>query len=264
MGNGTLYSNLDLPEFHRVIFYPRPDWEPPPTQASDHAISLGGGIHVSARLYPVRNAMATMLFFHGNGEVASDYDHIAPLYNRVNVNLFVADYRGYGRSNGSPSFATLVADAHPVLDHLQELLRRREESASLFVMGRSLGSHPAIELATCCSGRFRGLILESGFAHISRLIRNMGLASAAPGLDAFEKAIDARVKAITIPVLVIHGEEDTLVLPENARHFYENVGSHDKTLLTIPGAGHNDVMTVGMKEYFEAIGTFVARLTPKT
>ncbi|MEW6033563.1 MAG: alpha/beta fold hydrolase, partial [Chloroflexota bacterium] len=249
-------------------FYPRADWAPPPHGASDHAITVGQGVSVGARFYPVGPGAPAVLFFHGNGEVASDYDDIAPLYHQQGIGLFVADYRGYGRSGGSPTFASMVADAHPVFEYFRDLVRKGNEGRllrqgsgqALFVMGRSLGSHSAIELASSYAGEMRGLILESGFAHVPSLLRHHGLTTTSPQLDAFERAVQARVRSIALPVLVIHGEWDTLVPPEFAHSFYENVGSKDKTLLTIPGAGHNDIMLLGMREYFSAIGDFVTRL----
>ena len=259
---GTVdYSVLDIPEFHGIIFYPRPDWSAPPPGASDHTIPVGDGIAVAGRHYPSPHPIATILFFHGNGEVASDYDDIAPLYHKLGASLFVADYRGYGRSSGSPGFASMASDAHKALDYAQALVGKSQDSGALFVMGRSLGSHSAIELAWCCAASLRGLILESGFAHVSRLLKYHRPPGAAPKLEAFEKGIEARVKAMKLPVLVVHGEEDTLVPPQHAYRFYENVGSADKTLLTIPGAGHNDIMIVGMREYFAAIEKFVKRLS---
>jgi fermentation-respiration switch protein FrsA (DUF1100 family) len=67
------------------------------------------------------------------------------------------------------------------------------------------------------------------------------------------------IKKISIPSLIIHGEEDTLVPFENARDLYDHLGSQEKKLLAIPSATHNDVLVVGFKEYFEAIEQFVTR-----
>jgi len=254
------YSVLDLPQFQQLIFYTRAYWTEPPSGTADHMVSVEGGISVSCRFYPVARSSPSILFFHGNGEVACEYDDIAPLYHQQGINLFVADYRGYGRSGGRPTFANMVADAHPVFDYVRRTLKRGEYDHSLFVMGRSLGSHSAIELATSHADQMQGLILESGFAHVPRLLRHHGLSVAAPNLDEFEEAVQERVKSITLPVLVIHGEWDTLVPPENATNFYQNAGSADKTLLTIPRAGHNDIMYVELDQYFSAIGTFVSRL----
>ncbi|MFC1919403.1 alpha/beta hydrolase [Chloroflexota bacterium] len=254
------YSVLDLPQFQQLIFYPRAYWTIPQPGATDHMVSVEGGISISARFYPISRESPTILFFHGNGEVACEYDDIAPLYNKQGINLVVADYRGYGRSGGLPTFANMVADAHAVLDYVRVLLQKGEYTDSLFIMGRSLGSHSAIELASARADEVQGLILESGFAHVPRLLRHHGLVVESPALDEFEEAVRERVKGITIPVLVIHGEWDTLVPPENATNFNQNVGSKDKTLLTIPHASHNDIMYVGMEQYFSSIKAFVSRL----
>ena len=56
---------------------------------------------------PCGEERPTILFFYGNGETAADYDNIAPIYNQVGLNFFVADYRGYGQSGGSPSFCSM-------------------------------------------------------------------------------------------------------------------------------------------------------------
>ena len=66
------------------------------------------------------------------------------------------------------------------------------------------------------------------------------------------------VRAIKLPALIIHGENDTLVPLEEARRFYDNLGSAEKRLLIIPGADHNDIMFTGIDQYFEAIKKFIA------
>jgi alpha-beta hydrolase superfamily lysophospholipase len=59
-----------------------------------------------------------------------------------------------------------------------------------------------------------------------------------------------------MPVLILHGQNDEIIPHEQAEVFFRNVGSKDKKLLTIPGAGHNDIMLIGMREYFAAIREF--------
>jgi pimeloyl-ACP methyl ester carboxylesterase len=66
--------------------------------------------------------MGAGLRLYGNGETATDYDGIAPRYNRIGANFFVIDYRGYGGSGGFPTFSAMIADAHGVLAALKALL----------------------------------------------------------------------------------------------------------------------------------------------
>ncbi len=70
------------------------------------------------------------------------------------------------------------------------------------------------------------------------------------------------VKMITVPVLIIHGEYDTLVPPDEAETILENIGSSNKDLLMIPGATHNDIMFVGLRQYMEAIRKLVDTTSP--
>ena len=257
------YSILDHPAISQNAFYPRRHWTPAPPGAYDHAVAVADGVSLSARFFPVRlpaaNAGAddapTILYFYGNGETANDYNGIAPLYNRIGVNLFLADYRGYGRSGGAPSFTTMLTDAVQTLDYLERLLLSENRAAALFVMGRSMGRHSAFELAAHHGRRLRGVIIESGRPILGNFTHGLPPAAAA----ALESAYFAKVKSITIPSLVIHGQQDTLAPVQQAAEMHRAFQSTDKRLLIIPGAGHNDLLHRGLTEYFAAIREFVSR-----
>ena len=95
------YSPLDRPEISMNSFYPRRNWSSTPEGATDYAVQVEEGVSLSCRFFPAdadtaNDASPNILFFYGNGETASDYDGIAPIYNEVGINFFVADYRGYG------------------------------------------------------------------------------------------------------------------------------------------------------------------------
>jgi len=189
--------------------------------------------------------------------VVCDYDGIASLYNREGINLFVADYRGYGQSGGAPSFSNTVADAPIILDYFHDSLRAGGYTGPLFVMGRSLGSLSAVELAANSPQNLKGLIIESGFASAGRLIGYLMPVFGSVQMEEFEKANLEKIHSVTMPVLIIHGQYDEIIPHEQAEVFHENVGSKDRKLLTIPGAGHNDIMLIGMQQYFSAVKEFV-------
>jgi len=259
MSHQVDYSQLDQPQILGFVFYPRIDWTPPPPGATDHLVPVADGISISCRFYPVNDSAPNILFFHGNGEVIYDYDGIAPMYNRAGVNLFVADYRGYGQSGGRPSFSNTVADAPIILNYLRDTLQGSGYSGPIFVMGRSLGSLSSVELAANNSQHIAGLIIESGFASAGRFFRYAPSVFGSVQIEAFEKANLEKIHSITIPVLIIHGDCDEIIPYEQAEVFYENAGSEVKRLLTIHGAGHNDILLVGMQEYFSAIKEFIFR-----
>lgn len=256
---------LDDPRILSVLFYPRraragvsrfPG-------AVDGTVEVDGGEVVGYRLFPAGDPTApAMLYFHGNGEIAADYDGVATLYTERGISLLVADFRGYGWSSGQPKASALLPDARTVADAFPGLLRESGlEPRGLFVMGRSLGSPCAIDAAAQDESRWQGLVIESGFAHtfalLARLgLRITGLEGQADGLDNLEKMAGLR-----LPTLVIHGERDVLIPASEGLALHEACGSPNKRLLLIPNAGHNDVMAVGLKAYMEAIGDLVAGAT---
>jgi len=259
------YSLLDNTAISMNSFYPKRDWTATPQGAEDHTIAMDDGIQLSCRFFPVGqpspalqaspawNKSPTILFFYGNGETAVGYDSIAPLYNRIGVNFFVADYRGYGRSGGNPAFNAMLSDAHRVLEGLGEVLKESRCTGGIFVMGRSMGRHAAFEIAANSPGGVKGMIVESGRPSLGQFVHGLE-ESAARDLESDYRA---KVASISIPALVIHGELDNLAPLQQAVSMYESLASLDKRLLTIPGAGHNDLLYVGINEYFAAIRDFI-------
>lgn len=251
------YSIFDQPEVLQFVFYPRRDFTPGPPNSTDHSIPVDKNISVSCRFYVHGQSSPSILFFHGNGEVASDYDYIAPIYNRQGINLCVADYRGYGASGGMPTFKNTVEDAHPVFKAFSEILRDGHHTGDLFVMGRSLGSIPAVELASHYQEHMKGLILESGFASLVRGLKHLGFPADALSLTNVEFPNLAKIRTITLPTLIMHGERDTLIPNTEAKDLFQNSAAKDKRLVIIPHADHNDIMVIGIQQYFTAISEFV-------
>jgi pimeloyl-ACP methyl ester carboxylesterase len=249
------YSILDRPEILRFVFYPRRDWTSPPAGANDYMVPVEEGVAISCRFYPASPGAPCILYFHGNGEVACDHDWIAPLYAREGISLFVADFRGYGRSGGFPTFSNMTADAHTIFDFFRETVRSSGRGGLLFLMGRSLGSHSAAELALHHAEHLGGLIIESGSSNVARLARLFGLSS--ERLAKLGEALSARNRSITLRTLIIHGERDSLIPSSEAITLHEELGSPEKRLVIIPGADHNDIMLVGTEQYFSAIREFV-------
>lgn len=250
----TDYSALDRPEISMNSFYPRRNWTPTPSGAQDFAVPVADDISLSCRFFPVAQGQPTILFFYGNGETAADYDNIAPIYNQVGVNFFVADYRGYGNSGGLPCFSLMLADAHLVRDQVARILAASGFTGGLYVMGRSMGRHAAFELAANSpEGALKGVIIESGRPVLGNFCHGLDPATA----EELEAGYRAKVASISMPALVIHGEMDTLAPVDQAREMHEIFASEQKRILTIPGAGHNDLLYRGINEYFMAIRDFV-------
>lgn len=243
------------------IFFPRRDDRPAPPGASDQSIEVAGGVSIGARFYASNNSQPTILYFHGNGEVAADHDDIAPLYAEIGCNLFVAEFRGYDRSEGEPSVAALVNDAAPVVDAFHATLDAQGFDQRRLIMGRSLGSHPALEVAAHHAERFRGLIIESGASSIRRLLDRTGLSETEEG-QALAAHHEAKIRGIQLRALLIHGESDDLVPVSMAAELYDLLAETQRELVIIPRAGHNDLLWVGRRQYFDAIQTLLDAVAP--
>lgn len=251
------YTALDKPDLLSFVFYPRPWHNTPPKNAIDYVVPVGGGASITCRFYVQDPASPVILYFHGNGEVAADQDFVAPLYSERSINLFVADYRGYGASTGHPSFSAMMEDAHPLFDAFLGVLSDGGFRGRVFVMGRSLGSMPAIELASSYPEQISGLIIESGFASTVRLMTRLGFTQEYLGIKDYGFPNLTGIRTITMPTLIIHGERDSLIPFEEGKDLYEASGAQDKRILVIPDGDHNTLLMEGMAEYFKAIQDFV-------
>ena len=179
------YSLLDRPEILMSLFHPRPEWGESEIykDAADILIPVEGDILIGARFHMAAETEPNILFFHGNGEIVADYDQMGPLYNQMAINFLPVDYRGYGRSTGKPSVTAMMRDCHRIFAFVEKWLMERRCSGPLVVMGRSLGSASALELAVSYKNRIRGLILESGFAYAGPLLRLLGVDINALGFE---------------------------------------------------------------------------------
>jgi alpha-beta hydrolase superfamily lysophospholipase len=254
---------LDQPQIHQVLFFPLKLPKPACQDPYSLFFEVETGVQIGCRFYPADNSnqsLATILFFHGNGEVAPDYDEIAPLFNKQKLNLLVTDYRGYGYSDGTPTIADLLKDSQTLFLKTKQWLREKGHMGPLFVMGRSLGSLCATEIAFHHQDEFSGLILESGSATNFR--NYLALHGLVPfdhpvwneGRNFFNKE---KIRLVRIPTLIIHAELDSLIPLSEAQIMFENSGAQNKKLVVIPGADHNDLMFSGLQLYFQSLNEFI-------
>jgi pimeloyl-ACP methyl ester carboxylesterase len=250
------YAALDVPEVLLRLFHPRPEtasWQAP-ASAREILIPVDQGVVIGARWYEAGKDAPTLLFFHGNGEIVADYEELGPLYARLGFNFLPVDYRGYGRSTGTPTVSDMMRDCRTIFAFVRDWLTKEGFSGPLMVMGRSLGSASALELASLCQDRLDGLIVESGFAYATPLLELLGVDVAALGFveEAGFRQVD-KIRQWTKPLLIIHAEFDHIIPFAEGLALYEACPSTEKTLLKVPGANHNDILSVGFDAYLKAV-----------
>lgn len=258
------YAALDRPEVLQFLFHPRQTAGPRGATASfeEIMIPVDGGHRIGACIHAAHPTGPVILFFHGNGEVAPDYDEIGPLFGRLGINFIVADYRGYGCSSGSPTVAAMMGDCHSIFDFVLDWQAKSGFNGPRIVMGRSLGSASALELAATHGELIDGLVVESGFAWAGPLLRLLGVDPDRIGFD--ESAGFANVDKIgkvMHPTVIIHAEFDHIIPFSDAEALYEASAATDRVLVKIPGANHNDIFMRGLHRYLEAVASLAEKLS---
>jgi hypothetical protein len=252
-------SFLDRPEILGIVFYPRKSSvKPLPANAKDHFIEVAEGVRIGCRYHTIGKDYPSLLHFHGNGTIVDDMDLFAPLFNDIGINLFVAGYRGYGLSNGTPTLSSMFKDSHRIFAGFKKIVESYGFRRSFFLMGRSLGSLSAIQLAHNYQNDIQGLIVESGPANNLRQYVTLIMPPDHPiwrDDSAFLNKV--KLRSISKPTLIIHGEQDSLIPVEEGRELYENSAAKDKRLVIIPNADHGDLFIVGKEQYYKAIQEFV-------
>jgi pimeloyl-ACP methyl ester carboxylesterase len=257
------YDVLDRSEVLTLLFHPRAEPSVPavPGPGVDVSIPLEDDIFIGARFHMIDKDGANILFFHGNGEIVSDYNDLAPLYNQMGINFLPVDYRGYGRSNGEPTVSSMMQDCHIIFDYAKDWLGHNGYRGPLILMGRSLGSASALELAASYNDTVDALIIESGFALASPLLRLLGIDAEALGFreESGFRNTD-KIGQFHNPTLIIHAEYDHIIPFSDGQLLYDSSAARKKRFLKIPGANHNDIFARGLSQYLSAIKELVRDL----
>ena len=193
----------------------------------------------------------TLLWFHGNaGNLSHRYAMVRELI-KLPAAVFIIDYRGYGRSEGSPSEAGLYLDARAAWNHLTN--ERRIPASKIVIFGDSLGAAVAIDLATEVEAG--GLIVQSGFTSIADMA-----AEVMPFVPGFiiRTKMDSlgKIPRVHGPKLFIHSPVDEMVPYHMGRRLFD-AAREPKQFYEVANASHNEMESIGGRAYFDAIGNFV-------
>jgi fermentation-respiration switch protein FrsA (DUF1100 family) len=195
-----------------------------------------------------------LLWCHGNaGNVSHRLENIRQLYQR-GISVMIFDYRGYGQSTGEPSEAGLYQDALASYDYL--IQQRRIPPERLIIFGRSLGSSVAGEVAAHRSSA--GLMVEGSFPSIQAMSDHHYFGLPAQWFMDVDFNLIKKVRTLHVPLLVIHGEQDSIVPMALGRQVFE--AAHEpKRWYAVSGAEHNNVPFVGGESYYREMNTFIQR-----
>lgn len=251
VGTIHLLSTLvDSMTFHPAA-YPQGDWSVADSLgAADVALTTSDGVELHAWFIAAQTdrSAARTLFLHGNaGNITHRAAHIEAI-TRAGSDVLIVDYRGYGKSDGSPSERGLYLDGLAAFDWLA---MQGVDRGPIVCHGESLGTAVAVEVAVQRS--CAGVILEAPFpsrrAVAAQLVPILGPLLA----GGFETA--KKVLAIGCPLFVIHGAADRIISPDFGRAVFE-AANLPKEFWSVPMAGHNDIVRSGGEEYGQRLAAF--------
>ncbi len=196
-------------------------------------------------------AVASLVMAHGNaGNVSDRAAWLALLREEIPVNLFMFDYRGYGKSAGAPSEAGCYRDAEAAYDWLKV----KTPHLPIVAHGHSLGGAVVIELA--CRRPLTALIVESSFTHARDMAKLMFGALPVHWLSTMQWASVDKVAKLTLPKLFLHGDHDRIIPIQLGQELYARA-AEPKRFVTLVGVDHNDTFIAGGELYYETLRDFI-------
>jgi len=209
-------------------------------------------IKLHAWYLPAQAPRGVVLFFHGNaGNISHRLDSLR-IFNALNLDTLIFDYRGYGRSDGKISEQGSYRDGEAAWRHLTEV--RGFAAAETVIFGRSLGA--AIAAYVASRHKPGALILESGFVSVPDMAAALYPWLPARRLARIKFPAGEYLQTVSCPVLIVHSRDDEIIPFDQGQKLFE-LSSEPKQFLELRG-GHNDGFLVSGRRYLDGLDSFLA------
>ena len=200
----------------------------------------------------MKKPKAVILYAHGNaGNITHRASVAEYLHKRFAASVLLFDYRGYGRSEGTPTVAGIVRDARGARDCLA--LREQISPKDVVLMGRSLGG--AVVVALASTDGARGLVLESTFSSLRDVAASLYPKTLVNLFVADRLNSQAAIPQFHGPLLISHSQADQMIPIAQGRKLFR-AANEPKTFFMISGDDHNDPRG---EEYYRALDRFPHR-----
>ena len=249
----------------RMAFFPSRGVQETPASAglpfSELQIVTSDGVTLHGWWLEHPSPRGRVIYWHGNGGNLSMWLDVFADIRRRGFSVLAVDYRGYGGSGGSPSEKGIYRDADAVTAHFAKHLRR--DRTPTIYWGRSLGSVVAAYAAA--QSPPDALILESAFPSARFLFAGNPLMLGLSVFSTYTFSTATHLESYDGPLLVVHGDADTLIPFAAGRKVFEGAGSPQKTFASLKGAGHNE-MYAARPEYWPTVDRFLEAVSkqPRT
>lgn len=222
-------------------------------------LTASDGVRLVAWQLEPERPIADVVYFHGNGGNLSVWLPVLAALHRHRLRVLAVDYRGYGLSTGSPSEDGVYRDAEAAVRFSADGRVPRSPRPLVF-WGRSLGGPIAASATRAVVPD--GLILESTFIDKAAVAGTQPVLRLLNVFAAYRFPTLEFLEDFSRPVLVVHGERDSIVPFPLGRALYERL-SGPKTFLAIPGGNHNDHFDAADGRYWGPVLRFITGLAPR-
>ncbi len=241
----------------KMLYYPEKEIFATPKdiglEFEEVTIRTKDDIEISAWFIPSKDERAVVLFCHGNaGNISHRLDSIR-IFNELGLSVLIFDYRGYGKSKGSPTEEGTYLDAEATWDYLVNTKGYSPDKIVLF--GRSLGGAVAVE--TALRVKAGAIIIESGFTSLPALGSKFFPYLPVRLISRYKYANIDKVNKISLPKLFVHSPQDEIIPFEHGTALFEKA-LEPKEFLKITG-GHNDGFLLAGRSYVEGLDRFISR-----
>ena len=219
-------------------------------------IPTADGERLQAWWVPAENARGVVLFFHGNaGNISHRLDYLL-MFNRLRYTTLILDYRGYGKSTGSPSEQGTYRDAEAAWEYLRHA--RQAQPGDVVIAGESLGGAVGTWLAA--KVKPRAVLLFSTFTSVNDLGQQVYWFLPVRLLSRIGYNNLGNLERIEAPVFIAHSPDDDVVPYSHGRKLFE-AAREPKTFLEMKG-GHNDGFIFVRQEWVAQLAAFLDRHAP--
>ncbi len=245
----------------KLLYFPERDISAAPSDVGlsyeDIYFTTDDGISINGWYIPGDAGESTILFCHGNaGNISHRLESIG-FFHKLNFNVLIFDYRGYGRSEGAPSEKGTYKDASAAWDYLTK--QKNIAPGEIIMFGRSLGGAIAVHLAS--EKPVGGLIVESSFTSVGDLGSEIYPFLPVRLLSRFKYEVLKKIDKIDCPLLVIHSRDDEMIPFHHGKRLFE-AAAEPKEFLEIAG-DHNQGFWTTSENYEMAIDSFISRVKQK-
>ncbi len=225
-----------------------------PIPADDMYIPVGTAERIHAWYFPASDSAPVVLFCHGNaGNISYRMEHVE-LFRKLGWSTLLFDYRGYGKSEGSPSETKVYEDARAAYEWLVEV--KKIDPKRIIVFGESIGG--AVALHTATEVPVGGLVLESTLTSARDMGRLMFRYLPVGLLLRVNFDNVGRIGKLGVPVLVTHSPVDEIVPYEMGRTLFA-LAPEPKLFVELSG-GHNDREYVSNPQYINGLQWLAGQL----